>query len=202
MSDGTATTDASEPLSEESSRNGSDIGPPSLEERVNRLEGAVASLQDTQQLEERVVERLSDRLNTSAAHAVRTDLAPAVAGSPQAFPTAVDGSVAPPEATRVYEPVRKPWLLWDAYAEARVMILMYVDPRYRLTWMTRFLPLGLLALILTSWFWLPGSSVPIMGTLFDKALDLVLAFLLFKVLSREARRYREVTPDLPESLRH
>jgi len=68
--------------------------------------------------------------------------------------------------------------------------------------MTRFLPLGLLALILTSWFWLPGSSVPIMGTLFDKALDLVLAFLLFKVLSREARRYREVTPDLPESLRH
>ena len=202
MSDGATTTDDPESLSADSSRNGSDTVPPTLEERVNRLEGAVAILQDTQQLEERVVERLSDRFNSSAAHAIRADLAPIAAHSPEASPTAVDGPAAIPEATRVYEPVRKPWLLWDAYAEARVMILMYVDPRYRLTWMTRFLPLGLLALILTSWFWLPGSSVPIMGTLFDKALDLVLAFLLFKVLSREARRYREVTPDLPESLRH
>jgi len=105
MSDPAAMTDDPVSLSADSSRNGSETVPPTLEERVNRLEGAVASLQDTQQVEERVVARLSDRFNASAAHAVRADLAPAVAGSPQAFPAAVDGPVASPEATRVYEPV-------------------------------------------------------------------------------------------------
>src|SRR6266480_7822718 len=114
MSDGATTTDDAESLAADSSRNGSETVPPSLEERVNRLEGAVAILQDTQQLEERVVERLSDRFNSSAAHAIRADLAPIAAYSPEASPTAVDRPAAIPEATRVHEPARKPWLLWDA----------------------------------------------------------------------------------------
>jgi len=189
-------------LAPEASRNGSEIALLSLEERVQRLEGTVAGLQDTRQLEERIVERLHDRWSPGTAHAIRTDLEAPVAVPPVATPAAVDGPPPLAEPPRYHEPVRKPWLLWDAYAEARVMILMYVDPRYRLTLMTRILPLVLLALILTSWFWLPGTSVPVIGTLVDKVLDLVLAFLLFKVLSREARRYREVSPDLPEFLRH
>jgi hypothetical protein len=34
-----------------------------------------------------------------------------------------------------------------------------------------------------------------------KAVDLVLAFVLYKVLHRAVRRYRETSPDLPPSLR-
>ena len=34
-----------------------------------------------------------------------------------------------------------------------------------------------------------------------KVLQLVIAFVLFKVLAHEARRYRETSPDLPPSLR-
>lgn len=201
MSDGAARTDDRESLAQEASGNGSATAPPTLEERVQHLEGVVAVLQDTRQLEERVVERLSDRFSPPAAHAIRTDLEPAIASSPQAFPAAVDAPATTAATGTLHGLIKHPWLLYDAYAEARVMILMYVDPRHRLTWTTRFLPLVLVALILTSWYWLPGSSVPVMGTLMDKVLDLILAFLLFKVLSREARRYREASPDLPESLR-
>ena len=39
------------------------------------------------------------------------------------------------------------------------------------------------------------------GMIIDKAADLILAYFLFKLLSHEARRYRETAPDLPPSLR-
>ena len=48
---------------------------------------------------------------------------------------------------------------------------------------------------------MPGTSIPWIGTLIDKLVDVPLAFLFFKVLSYEARRYRQLSPDLPVSLR-
>jgi hypothetical protein len=62
-------------------------------------------------------------------------------------------------------------------------------------------PLVLLAGIATSGFWVLGSSIPILGPLLTRAVDLVLAFVLFKVLGKESRRYRQTAPDLPPSLR-
>ena len=83
------------------------------------------------------------------------------------------------------------------------MVRMFLDPRYRPTWPARIVPLALLAIILTSWIWLPGTSIvwtPIM-MIIDKVVDVALAFLAFKVLHREARRYRELVTDLPVSSR-
>jgi len=99
--------------------------------------------------------------------------------------------------------LKRPWLIFDAYAEARAMVRMYVDPRYRLTWTTRVVPAVLLALILTSWIWVPLTSIlpGFLSTLLVKTVDLVLAFFAYKILSREARRYRETSPDLPPALR-
>jgi hypothetical protein len=34
--------------------------------------------------------------------------------------------------------------------------------------------------------------VPILGALIDKILDLILAFFMYRALSREALRYREL----------
>jgi hypothetical protein len=94
------------------------------------------------------------------------------------------------------------WLLWDTWAEARAIVRMFVDPRYHLSWSARVLPLVVLAAILTSKYWIPGSSIPILGDwLLVKLVDLLLAFLLFKWLGHEARRYRRSSPDLPSSLR-
>jgi hypothetical protein len=86
-------------------------------------------------------------------------------------------------------------------AEGRAIVRMYVDPRYRLSWSGRFVPLILAVAFLTSCWWVPLASIPIFGTVIDKIIDLALGFVLFKVLSHEARRYRQTSPDLPPTLR-
>ena len=50
-------------------------------------------------------------------------------------------------------------------------------------------PFHMVALIFLSGWWSPLSWVPVLGTLIDKLLDLVLAFFVYKALSREAQRY-------------
>ncbi len=81
------------------------------------------------------------------------------------------------------------------------MYWMFCDPRYRLSWTARLAPPIILALIVTSLYWMPASVLPYIGMVIDKLVDLVLAYILFKLLSNEARRYRETAPDLPPSLR-
>jgi hypothetical protein len=94
------------------------------------------------------------------------------------------------------------WLFWDTWAEARAIVRLFIDPRYHLPWSSRAIPLALLLLILTSKYWVPGSSIPFLGDwLLVKLVDLLLAFLLFKWLGHEARRYRQTSPDLPPTLR-
>jgi hypothetical protein len=90
---------------------------------------------------------------------------------------------------------------FDAYAELRAILRMFVDPRYSMSWTSRLVPLALALLLLTSGYWAPGAMLPGIGTLIDKLIDVPLAFLLFKVLSHEARRYRQTSPDLPPALR-
>ncbi len=96
---------------------------------------------------------------------------------------------------------RRSRLVWEFLAELRAMYRMFVDPRYRLSLVGRIVPAVLVFGIITSYFWVPLTSIPWFGRLLEKAVDLVLAFLLFKVLTREARRYRETAPDLPPWLR-
>ncbi len=98
--------------------------------------------------------------------------------------------------------VRQTWLLFDALAELRAMYWMFFDPRYHLSWTARLAPLLILLLILTSYYWTPGTILPFfIGAFIEKMCDLILAYFLFKLLSYEARRYRETAPDLPPSLR-
>jgi len=46
-------------------------------------------------------------------------------------------------------------------------------------------------LILTSHWWLPLAWLPGFGGLFVSVVNLILAFALYKALSREGRRYHE-----------
>jgi hypothetical protein len=75
------------------------------------------------------------------------------------------------------------------------MIRMFFDVRYHVGWTARVTVLILLPLIYTSYYWVPFTSVMIVGTVIDKTVDLILAFLAYKALSREARRYLEIKAD-------
>jgi hypothetical protein len=180
-----------------------------LEERVRKLEAALAELQDTNQLETRVVARVSDQ--------IAKELAPAAGASPQAGLAELGkrlvvaaAPMLPPRTLGPRPSGKRPgWLLMEILAEARVIPRMYFDPRYHMTWVGRLVPLALLIAFLGAKYVIALIpilgvlllSIPVFNDLLIKAVELVFAFALFKVLSQEARRYRETSPDLPASLR-
>jgi hypothetical protein len=180
------------------------LSPSPLEDRLHRLEEELARL----------------RAAPSAAPAPHPDPATSVVSKPGGFwsgfgkrlvapsgPAAAAPTAPPPSprsenlASMIPAGVRRTWRLFDALTELRAMYWMYFDPRYRLSWMGRLGPLIIAALIVTSGFWMPGTALPLIGLVIDKLVDLILAYILFKLLSSEARRYRETAPDLPPSLR-
>ena len=110
--------------------------------------------------------------------------------------TAVTAAPPAPVAIPAPTPLARLWYLFDLVVDLRSILHMYGDPRYRLTWMGRLIPPALLVLIFTSWFWLPGTSLlpDFLARLLVKVVDLVLAFFLYKSLTREAQRYRDTIP--------
>ena len=172
-----------------------------LEQRVHRLEDAVAALQDTRQLEERVVERVVDRIQRDSA-AFRGAGFLAEPRRPPPLPALglVHQPAVIPEAVPLRPEPRQLWGLSEAYLEVRAMLRIFFDPRFQLGRWVRLTTFGLLAAIATSGFWLLGvpGFVFLPGWLLAivaKVVDLVLAYFLFKVLTREARRYRSLFPD-------
>ncbi len=185
---------------------------PSLEQRVRRLEELVALLQDRRAAQPPVASVPAPTASTDrprearpvlpppAATAVMLDVGKRLLGTTPSIAAAAPAPV-PGTAPSVNRSSLL-WLLWDTWAEARAIVRMFLDPRYHLPWSARVLPLVILAAILTSRFWVPGAAIPYLGDwLLVKMVDLLLAFLLFKWLGHEARRYRQTSPDLPANLR-
>jgi hypothetical protein len=206
---------------------GNDQPTESLVHRVERLEDAVAALQDTRHMEDRILERVNERFAIKQAPAPSTASGHEAPATPDAAPTEqvpVENMVTAERRTpatpgpevfgrphdlmaAVPHPLfsdsgKQPWLIFDVYSEFRTILRMYVDFRYRVSWSARLLPMVLLGAILLSWLWVPGIAfLPTMfATVLDKTVDLILAFFLYKILSREARRYREALAKLPPEL--
>ncbi len=165
---------------------------PPLEERVRRLEAAMKEMQET---------RITDRpAQEPPQPLVAVPVAtPALELAVQAVPAATAPPAPAPPDVKTPENKRS-WLLTDILAEARAIQFMFFDPRYRMSWGGRLFPILLLAaFVLTGW--LPIAKIPLVGWLIEKSVELILCFVLFKVLSHESRRYRETAPELPPWLR-
>jgi hypothetical protein len=171
---------------------------PALEERVRRLEEALARLQANPSHDPKPAEQIRrDRPSLTSSASLLVDVGKRLLQPSEPRPA----PPAPVASTSSPAPTTRQWLLAEVLAEGRAIARMFVDPRYRLSWFGRVVPLLLVAAIATSHWWVLGTSIPLFGTLLDKAVDLVLAFVLFKVLAHEARRYRQTSPDLPPRLR-
>jgi hypothetical protein len=169
---------------EEDSR-GPSVAMQRVEERIRRLEDAVASLQEQRRPELPVILPLPEQPPRSAASDALLDtgrrllplavnlLAPPVT---ETSPTSVSGA-------------RRPWLLVDAVQELRLMVAMFADRRYRVSWVAWVVPIAILFLMIGSTYVIGG--IPFIGSILDKLVDLLLAFMVYKVLTREAARYRE-----------
>jgi hypothetical protein len=167
-----------------------------LEQRVQRLEDAVASLQNTGPLEERITQRVAERLEGRAvlSPSGRKDQIIEAPRSPMPAAPKPTGLSSGPGSSPLSNPVllRQRWLLFDVLAELAAIFRMFFDVRYHVGWSARLIVLVLVPLILLSHWWLPLVGVPVVGPILDKVVSLFLAFVLYKALSREARRYMEL----------
>lgn len=163
--------------------------PPPMEamaERLRTLERQLAALQDPARLEAQIAERVLARVQSQAA-------APdGYASSRWTAPsTGVLGT-----AAGLLPLVVAPGGFWSRFGglrEARLVLGMYVDSRYRVSRLTQLAVPGILALMVANYFlfnWLVG--VVLISPLFERLLLILLAVALYKVLSREAGRYGEV----------
>jgi hypothetical protein len=197
---------------------GAEMAPPleALEYRLRRLEDAVAILQDTQMMEDRVAERVRHQLDLKPAP--QRDVAnlaldaglrllpmlPRTAEPPVAPQATVVAptAVAAPGAVPVAPSSRPAWLVFETINDFRVMMRVFTDPRYRITRIGWLLPVGVFAFVLCSHLtvfklFFVWNLVPFFGDVIDKVIDLFAAFIAFKVLMREVTRYREIIPDAP-----
>jgi hypothetical protein len=171
----------------------------SLENRVRRLEDQVEGLQDTRKLEDRVTERIAKRLERKQSNAaIKVPVAAVAAPSkPPPMAAIAPPTEMPPVVVIQGNAVKQRWLAVDIFTEFRAMLRMFLDARYRvfyMSWQTKVYPVLLLGLIVVSGFTI--SYVPLIGPVLDRLAELVIAFSLYKVLSREAGRYKEIAPQI------
>jgi hypothetical protein len=174
--------------------------PSEVESRLRRLEASVAALQDTQLMEERVAERVAVRMKRSPMKSLRDSAGVIVDAGKMLLPLKSDasGSMARPvEAVADTMPIPpapdKPgWLLFDLWSEMRTLGKMLFDHRYPFSYAGRFGPVIIGCTYAFSWLFVSG--MPMIGGITERIIDVLLAFLLYKILAREVQRYRAMFP--------
>jgi hypothetical protein len=178
-----------------------DLHTESLQQRVHRLEDAVAALQDTHIMEDRVTERVLGKVSrakdlegTGIVEAERRTAPPATVAHP---------SIAQPVATAAPSvTARTAWVAVEVFRDIRTGVAMFFDPRYRVSWGAYFAMLLLFYVLVSHWLWSLWAGIPLLGlvsvplgfpvvgAILDKALGLVFALFAFTRLAREMRRYQ------------
>jgi hypothetical protein len=172
-----------------------------VDERLRRLEAALAAMQDTKLMEDRLLERVVHRIDQSqangsadsaAASAMLDAGAKLLPGAMRRFGAQLNAATSPtaPPSTGMFS--AKSWLITDLIQEIRTFFVMFLDYRYRTSWLSRIVPIAAFAIFVLSWIFL--RSMPFIGGLFDYLLDFFLIVIVYKTLQREAERYRSVIP--------
>ncbi len=153
-----------------------------LERRVLALEAKVAAIPDARHLEEHVTERVKASLPPPL---------PPPPINPTEPPGFRDIEIPIPNVQTVVDTARATWGFFEMLNELRVLFWTLFDRRYHMAWLTRFVAIALLAMILTSDWWFPLATYPNwVSRLWDKSVNVLMCLILFLVLSFEMRRYR------------
>jgi hypothetical protein len=167
-----------------------------LEQRVQRLEQAVAAMSDTHLMEDRVVERVARRIEphqnggllSGAARLFKGGARKAEPEGADPAPEIAASAPAAPPPLREAPPSRPGWLVLEFIHEVRAAARMFADYRYRMSWTGRLVPIICIIVAVMSFF--VFRIVPIVGTAMDYLVDIVLVVIVYKALSREVQRYQ------------
>jgi hypothetical protein len=152
-----------------------------LERRVQVLEARVALLPDSQQIEERVTERVKASMPP-----------PPPPVDPSRAPGFRDIEIPIPSVQNVVAAARTGWAIFEILRELKLAFWTLFDRRYHMAWVTRLTTLALLVMILTSDYWFPLATYDnIVSRFWAKLVNVFLGLVMFVVLSVEMRRYKE-----------
>lgn len=199
-----------------------------VRDRVDRLEDVVAALCDTDRLEERIADRIANKLSQQGTpkqaipkgqpEPVKVQATPMPNVERPPVATFVEFSL-PPEAPHGTPPVPKPQaplasIFWgmlpetslarDFWWDARTLVRLLRDPGYTATQSFRLVPLLVLFFV---FLW--PKLVPYLGWLVPQVslgiigmvLDVLLIYVAFKIVQRELRRYDEFAAKYRRQLR-
>ena len=110
---------------------------------------------------------------------------------PRLLPPPPEGTIlTPPE---YHEPPPRQWFFVQLWAELRLAVKMYFDPRYRVSRTAQVaFPLFIVLVVLNYFLFSAGFSVAVLSPVAERLLDVILAVLAYRVLTRELDRYRAV----------
>ena len=161
-----------------------DAEPTGLVDRIHRLEGEVAELRHTlSELAEIVVGDIRERREAAIAVCAPVPEVPIP-------PSLVPGGETTLKAVNA---LRRPWLLFDLLREIGATVRMYMDPRYRVRRATQLMVPVILGLLVANYFLFNVLvvQIPVVSPVLERAIGILLAVLLYKVLIREVARYRQ-----------
>jgi hypothetical protein len=166
-----------------------------LEQRVRRLEHAVAALQDTQLMEDRVVERVARRVDqhghSNGSGPLASSAALIVNATKMLLPKVPNDAPAFEVLPQDPNAAKPAWFLWELRDELRTIVRMYYDYRFRMSWTARIVPVAGLVVYALSWLLLSNSILGLWG-LIDRAVAVGVVVVVYKALSREVVRYNDL----------
>jgi len=155
---------------------------PEVTDRLDRLEGEMSELRHTlSNLADIVVGDIRDRRQTAAGLPAPEIPIPA---------SLVPGGKTTMNAVNV---LRRPWLLTELLREIGTMVRMSLHPRYRVRRATQLTAMLLFGFLIANhlMFNFLLLHIPVVSEALQCLVDIVIGVLLYKVLSREAARYRQ-----------
>ena len=163
-----------------------------LEDRIRKLEACLAERPAAD--DDAITERVIARLSVLAAERERDPdgRSMLVLASSGEVPPPPQGAVLhPPTPSPDFAP--RTWFLANLFAELRLIFTMYFDPRYRISRTTQFALPGIVLLLIFNYFffsmWVP---IPFLSPVVERLFAVILGILIYKLLTRELARYREV----------
>ena len=121
-----------------------------------------------------------------------TELALVTENPPLLLPEPPSGAVLRPPTPD--DPQHRGTFLGQIWAEIVLVSRMYFDPRYRISRTAQFVVPGICLLFALNYFlfnaWFP--VIPVITPIGERLVCVILAVVLYKVMTRELQRYRDV----------
>jgi hypothetical protein len=184
----TTSSDSIEALSERK------LNAPAQPDRINRLENEISELRET-------IARFAELVIGEVKDLRHAQVEPATPDASGEMPDKANSGHAELQMAVASRPAtaRRPWLLMELIRDFSATVRMYLDPRYRVRRSTQLLVPAIIALFaLNCFFFNAVFTAPILSQIAEKLGDVILAILLYKVVSRELVRYRQVIAQLME----